>query len=102
MILYRVPFLLPYWDEEELQAIFKMIFGEQSVRGNQIDLFEREVSSFINAKYVKAVNLGRAAIELGLRGLDLKRGEEVIIPSFVCKSAVVPIIKLGLVPVYAD
>jgi len=99
---YKVPFLVPYWDKEELRTIFQMIFKGHVVEGNQIKNFEHEISDLIGIKYVRAVNFGRVAIELSLKGLGLGNGDEVIVPSFVCRSAVVPVIQAGCIPVYAD
>lgn len=99
---YKVPFLVPYWNKEELKTILQSIFRGELVEGDQISKFEHEISNLVGVRYVKTMNFGRVAIESSLKGFGLEKGDEVIVPSFVCRSAVVPVIHAGGIPVYAD
>lgn len=53
-------------------------------------------------KSIILTDLGRQAIYLALKSLHLNASDEVIIPSFVCQNVVLPVIKCGLTPVFAD
>ncbi len=45
---------------------------------------------------------GRFALYHLLKSLNLKKGSEVIIPAFTCEAVVLPILALGLKPVFVD
>ncbi len=45
---------------------------------------------------------GRFALYYLLKSLNLKKGSEVIIPAFTCEAVVLPILSLGLKPVFVD
>ena len=49
-----------------------------------------------------AVSSGTAALEIGMKSLNLKKGDEVIIPTFSIISTALCVIKLGLKPVLVD
>lgn len=99
---WKVPFLVPYWDKEESRKIKECFRNGKIIGGDEIEKFEKEIADYFNVKYVATVNLGRSAIELALRGLGLKKGDEVILPSFACRGVVLPIIKICATPVFAD
>jgi len=45
---------------------------------------------------------GRFALYHLLNALNFKKGSEILVPAFTCESVVLPIITLGLKPVYVD
>ncbi len=99
---YRAPFVVPYWDRQELKLILKTVYdsrtGGQEERSRCVESFCR----FIGVRHGIATNLGRSAIELALRGLGLGPGDEVILPTFACRGVVLPVIKAGCTPVLVD
>jgi dTDP-4-amino-4,6-dideoxygalactose transaminase len=54
------------------------------------------------ARYGACVANGTVAIEIALRAIDLKPGEEVIIPAYTFEASAVPVVRLGGIPVFAD
>src|SRR5207253_1065457 len=61
-----------------------------------------QIKGILGVDYVLGFNSGRSAIEVALRALPLNQGDEVIVPSFCCLAAVLPIIRAGCIPVFAD
>ena len=53
-----------------------------SSRGKYIEKFERKFSKFIKIKHSISVVNGTAALHLALLSLNIKQGDEVIVPSF--------------------
>jgi perosamine synthetase len=98
-LVYDVPFPVPYWNRDEF-----MVMADSLLNGNKgsVSQFEKEFSRRMNVKHAIATNLGRTAIWLALKAMDLKAGDEVILPSFACFAVVQPILEMGCVPVYAD
>ncbi len=76
--------------------------GWISSEGPAVKQFEEKFSNFNKRKYGVSVSSGTAALEIIIKSLDLKKGDEVIIPSFTIISSVMCIIKNGLKPVLVD
>jgi dTDP-4-amino-4,6-dideoxygalactose transaminase len=72
------------------------------IKGENLKLFEEEFAAFCNAKYAVGVSSGTAALLLSLLALEIKEGDEVIIPAhtFIATSSTAKF--LGARIVYAD
>ena len=76
--------------------------GWISSEGPFIKKFEEQFSSKINKKHGIAVCNGTAALEIAVEALGIKKGDEVIMPSFTIISCASSIIKSGAIPVLVD
>ena len=76
--------------------------GWISSEGNFVKNFEKKFSKYINRKYAIAVSSGTAALEIAIKCLNLKKNDEVIIPTFSIIATALCVIKLGLKPVLVD
>ena len=70
--------------------------------GNECKSFEKEFSKYVGNKYSIAVSNGSVALEIALKSLNLKTGDQVIVTprSFIISASCV--INQGLRPVFAD
>ena len=70
--------------------------------GNECKSFEKEFSKYHKVKHSIAVSNGSVALEIGLKALDLKKKDEVIVTprSFIISASCV--LNLGLRPIFAD
>ena len=73
-----------------------------SSEGKFVKKFEEKFSKYNKRLYGVAVSSGTAALEIGMKSLNLKKGDEVIIPTFSIISTALCVIKLGLKPVLVD
>ena len=73
-----------------------------SSRGSYVGRFERAVAELTGAAHAVAVCNGSAALHLALHCLDLRPGDEVIVPSFTYVASVNAVVQAGAVPVLAD
>ena len=73
-----------------------------SSKGHFVTDFEKVFSSYIGAKYGVAVFNGTVAIHLALMALDIKPGDEVIVPSFTYVASANPVVMVGAKPVFVD
>lgn len=90
-------------ERDALRAIFDRVMSEgQLVGGSDIEELERSLGAFHGMKHVVALNSGTDALRLGLIGMGVGPGDEVITPpnSFVASTAV--IVDVGARPVFAD
>lgn len=70
--------------------------------GKYVQKFEKTASSFVKSKYAIAVNSGTAALQAALYALDIKKGDEVIVPSFTFVATANAVVSTGAKPVFAD
>ncbi|MFH1259477.1 MAG: DegT/DnrJ/EryC1/StrS family aminotransferase [Elusimicrobiota bacterium] len=88
--------------KEEKKALREVLAGEQLAQGAETAKFEQEAADFVGVKGGVAVNSGTAALHLALLSLGVKKGDEVILPSFVCSAPLLAVLYLGAKPVFAD
>lgn len=50
--------------------------------GDFLEKFEKKISKLLNIKYVNCVSNGTSAIHVAYLALDLKRGDEILVPGF--------------------
>ncbi|MCI1720015.1 MAG: DegT/DnrJ/EryC1/StrS family aminotransferase [Bacteroidales bacterium] len=72
------------------------------IHGPEVSQFENNLAQYLNAKHVISCANGTDALQIALMALDLKRGDEVIVPAFTYVSTAEVIGLLGLVPVMVD
>ncbi len=70
--------------------------------GPYVEKFEKKLSKLMGAKFGISVNNGTSAILLILMSLNLKKGDEIIIPSFCYISPVHMIKLMGFRPIPVD
>lgn len=76
--------------------------GWISSEGKYVKQFEKSFSNYNKRLFGVAVSSGTAALEIGIKSLNLKKGDEVIIPTFSIISTALCVVKLGLKPVLVD
>ena len=77
-------------------------WGWISSEGPFVKRFEDEMASYVGRKYATACSNGSAALDIAVRALKLKKGDEVIIPTFTIISCAQSLISNGLTPVFVD
>jgi len=99
----NIPLTKPYWGTEEIKAVTKSIrtsLGTGDGPGTKILI--RQLQKILDVPYVLPVTSGTHGLELILSCLDLKKGDEVIVPSFTMSSTANAVILAGATPVFAD
>jgi len=76
--------------------------GWISSNGPFVREFETKFSRYIGVQHGVAVCNGTAALEAALYGIGIKKGDEVIIPSFTIISCAIAALRLGAKPVLVD
>ena len=73
-----------------------------SSRGKYLDAFEENFSRFCECKYGVATSNGTVAIHLALKALDIRPGDEVIVPDLTFAATINTVIHAGATPVVVD
>ena len=76
--------------------------GWISSEGPFVKKFENNMASYIGRKYATACANGSAAIDIAVRALELKAGDEVIMPTFTIISCAQSLVNHGVIPVLID
>lgn len=99
---YIIPLHKPFWGkDEEKAAVMAMRSGTGIGDLNYSELLSKELSKLIGAKYALPIGSGTASLELACACI-LKKGDEVILPSFTFSSCANAILLAGGKPVFAD
>ena len=103
----RIPINVPIIGREEIKEVEsvlleKSLTSSANSGGKRVQEFEGLLSSFINSKYAVAVNSGTAALQAALYALDVKRGDEVLLPSFTFVATANSVVSVGAKPVFVD
>jgi len=83
---------------------------KEQVYGNRISgdwektyfKFEEEFKNYFGAKYCCALNMGTAALWAAFYAINLKPGDEVIVPSYTWVATITPAIYMGAKPVFCE
>jgi dTDP-4-amino-4,6-dideoxygalactose transaminase len=102
----------PSWPrsgDEEKQWLDKVLQSGRWFAGLQGDdaealgtLFGKRFADLHAARHALPVSNGSVAIEVALRALDIRPGDEVIVPPYTFISTVTSVLMVSAVPVFAD
>ncbi len=97
-----IPITKPYFNNKETEAVRKVINSGWVVQGPKVKEFEDRISKFTGAKYAIAVSSCTTGLHLSLVALNIKSGDEVIIPAFTFSATANAIEQQGAKPVFVD
>jgi len=96
----------PVLAEEERRnledAFTSLKWGGQPFPGKYADSFAKKFAAFQGAKYGQCVSTGTVAIEACLKAIQIRPGDEVIVPAYTWEGTVGPVLLLNAVPVFVD
>ena len=103
----KIPINTPILGKEELSAVVSVVksgglTSASKDGGKNVQEFEKSIKAFTKTKYAVSVNSGTAALQAALYALDIKKGDEVIVPSFTFVASANAIASTGAKPVFAD
>ena len=105
--MLKIPINSPIIGKEEISAVNSVLKSGDLASaamngGKNVQEFERMVKNFVKSRYAVAVNSGTAALQAALYSLGIKKGDEVIVPSFSFVASANAIASIGARPVFAD
>ena len=83
-------------------AIQEVLDSAQFIKGPTVAQFENNLAEYLNVKHVISCANGTDALLVSLMALDLKKGDEVIVPAFTYVATAEVIALLGLTPIMVD
>lgn len=97
-----IPVQRPCLGAAELAAVQQVFETRWLGMGANTFAFEKALADFLGVRHVVAVNTGTSALHVALAVLDLKPGDEVIVPSLTFVASVQAIIAAGGTPVFCE
>jgi UDP-2-acetamido-2-deoxy-ribo-hexuluronate aminotransferase len=84
------------------QTVLEVIESGQFINGPKVKEFQASLEKFLDVKHVISCANGTDALQIALMALDLKPGDEVIVPAFTYVATAEVIALLRLIPVMVD
>ena len=84
------------------KTIIETIESTKFINGPSVKKFKNNLENYLNVKHVIPCANGTDALQIALMALDLKKGDEIICPSFTYVSTAEVISLLGYKPIMSD
>lgn len=88
--------------EDVLNEINQVLESGQYIMGDKVPALEAVLAQYTGAKHCVGVCDGTKALLIALMALDIKAGDEVIVPAFTFIATASMVALLGATPVFAD
>ena len=103
----KIPINIPDIDNEEIREVTTVLLEKSLTSssfdgGKRVQEFEKRISKFVKSKFAVAVNSGTAALQASLYALDIKPGDEIVIPSFTFVATANSVKSVGAKPIFVD
>jgi perosamine synthetase len=98
----KVPLAKPEIVQADIAAVVEVLRSSKLSQGPTLQAFERALAGYLGVSDVVAVNSGTSALQLALRTLGIKEGDEVIVPSFSFMAVTNAVLEARAVPVFVD
>lgn len=94
----------PEWDEADAQAVADVVRSGQwfGPSGTRVKAFGEAFAAFHGARFSVPCTNGTHALEVALRAVGVKAGDEVIVPPYTFIATASACVQANAVPVFAD
>ena len=100
---YKIPVSSPMIGDDDKKAVIECLESNWiSGVGEFVDRFETAFAKYVDCKYGVATNSGTTSLHLALASLGLKRGDEIIMPTFTMIASINAAEYLGLNSILVD
>ncbi len=102
MINWKIPLSKPDITKEDREAVNKVLKTNFLSLGPKSEEFESKIAKFAGVKYAIAVSSGTSGLQLIVRALGLKEGDEVITTPFSFISSANCLLYERVIPIFVD
>jgi perosamine synthetase len=97
-----IPYGRQQIDEDDIQAVVDVLRSDWLTTGPKVAEFEQSVADYVGAKEAVAVSSGTAALHAAMYAINIKPGDEVIVPPMTFVATANAVVFQGGTPVFAD
>jgi perosamine synthetase len=99
----QIPIYQPYFHGNEKLYVNECLDSSWiSSKGQFINRFEEKFSEYVKSPYATTVCNGTVALHLAILALEIKPGDEIIVPTLTYVASINTIIQAGAIPVFVD
>jgi dTDP-4-amino-4,6-dideoxygalactose transaminase len=88
--------------DEVLRVTGEIYDAQAFILGKRVDDFERDFAAYCQTKHAIGLSSGTDALLIALMALDIKPGDEVIVPAYSFFATAGVVDRLGATPVFVD
>ncbi len=85
-----------------LDAVRRVLDGGHYILGPEVAAFEAEFAAWVGARRAVGVGSATEGLQVALLALDVRPGDEVVVPALTAAPTVMAVLAVGAVPVLAD
>ncbi len=95
-------------DDREIDAVMALMTEARAggafdrYGGVHVDAYEEEFAAYMGTKFGAACSAGTASVHTALGALRLEPGSEVICSPITDQGAIMPVVDLNMIPIFAD
>ncbi|RCV65651.1 perosamine synthetase [Methanophagales archaeon] len=92
----------PSIDGQEIENVARVLESGLLASGEWVQRFEHDFAEYMGTAYAVGTTNGTTALDIALKALDIKRGDEVIVPDFTFIATANAVLFQDARPVFAD
>lgn len=92
----------PHIPDKAIEKAVEVLKSGNLVQGIYVEKFEQTLCDYLDVKNAIVVSSGTAALHLALLALEIKKGDEVIVPAFTFPATANVVELVGAKPVFVD
>ncbi len=98
----KIPLTRPYFGQEEIDEIRKVLESGWVAQGPKVQEFETNVAEHLGTRYAVAVTNCTAALHLALLAVGITGGDEVLVADYTFPATGHAVLYCGATPVFVD
>lgn len=98
----KIQWSLPNVQRQDIQALKKVITSGWFSMGPEVKKFEEKIASYLQITYAIGVSSGTAALDVALKCLNVKYGDEILIPALTYIATGNAVLYNNAIPVFVD
>lgn len=97
-----IPHSRPWITALDIAAVSAVLSSAMLAQGERTRALEQRLAAWLGVADGVAVACGSAGMVLALHGIGIGRGDEVVLPTYVCGSVLQAVLAVGATPVLCD
>jgi len=97
-----IPQIEPWIGKEEIKELTESVRNKWISGGPKLKKFQKEIGKLCQVKYAIGVCNGTQALYVGLKALEIGKGDEVIVPNFTFIASANAVTWTGAKPIFVD
>ncbi len=89
-------------EDSDLDSVIRVLRSGQLAQGKVVSSFEKKMAALVGVDNAVAVSSGTAALHLSLLALGVGKGDQVVLPSYVCTAVLNAVNYVMATPVLVD